>query len=54
MNKFYFENDNGELEEISVDELLDRLNKTNFTIELWDIDDEGNLYFQENTYGKYE
>ena len=54
MNKFYFENDNGELEGISVDELLDKLSKTNFIIELWNIDDEGNLYFQKNNYNEYE
>jgi len=52
--KLYFENNNGELEEISTDKLRDLIVDDSCVLELWDVDNEGNLYFQENTYGKYE
>lgn len=51
--KIYFENNSGELEEISVDKLRDLVIDEGYLLELWDVDTEGNLYFQENTYGEY-
>lgn len=54
MNKFYFENDKGELKEISIDKLRELVVDEGYLLELFDMDDEGNLYFHENTCCKYE
>ena len=51
--KIYFENKSEELEEISVDKLRHLVVDEGYILELWDVDDEGNLYFQENTYIEY-
>lgn len=52
--KIYFENNSRELEEISIDKLRDLIVDEVQLLELQDVDDEGNLYFQENTYGEYD
>lgn len=52
--KIYFENNSRELEEISVNKLRELVVDESCFLELWDVDNEGNLYFQENIYGEYE
>lgn len=51
--KIFIEYTKGNTEEISVENLKNFLHHIRNTIELFDIDDEGNIYLEEVVYGEY-
>ena len=44
--KIYLESTNGVLQQTTLDSIKEELDKCNYRIELFDIDDENNLYFR--------
>lgn len=54
MKRLYFENNTGESKELSIGKLRDMITNEGFLIELREVDNEGNMYFQENACVEYE